>query len=268
MSISASTRLGLPIVYQPGELASALAGKGGNGSGISRAPKASELTATAIVSDIVEQKLQVGDRLPDEAEMLGHYGVSRETLREALRILEVQGLITIKRGPKGGPSVNVLNARYLARSATLYFKLGGATYGELFETWLILEPPMSAKVARMPDRDLKRKIFAPFLEGDHSTTAESPFQTPDDFHALIAQLSGNRVLTLLTQAVTHIVVDQVLRDGGIMDMIVHSHTDIAEAIVGGWPRKASELMHNHIAEVIDFVNTRTPEHFEKLIDWR
>ena len=201
--------------------------------------------------------------------MLGNYGVSRETLREALRILEVQGLITIKRGPKGGPSVSVLNARYLARTATLYFKLGGATYGELFETWKILEPPMSAKVARMSDRDLKRKIFAPFVEGDHlAGDPEAVFKELDDFHALIAEYSGNRALTLLTQAVTHIVVDQVLRDAEIMDVVVHSHADIAEAIIAGWPRKASSLMRDHIDEVIKFVNSRTPDHFSDPIDWR
>ena len=71
--------------------------------GRSRTVKASERVAQEIVRDIVRRGLETGDRLPLEAAMVEEYGVSRTSLREALRLLEVQGLISLKPGPGGGP---------------------------------------------------------------------------------------------------------------------------------------------------------------------
>ena len=68
-----------------------------------RADKVSEVVARAIVHDIVSRGLEPGATLPSEAVMLARFQVGRASLREALRILEVHGLITIKPGPGGGP---------------------------------------------------------------------------------------------------------------------------------------------------------------------
>ena len=89
----------------------------------SRTVKASERVAQDIVRDIVRRGLQTGDRLPLEAAMVEEYGVSRTSLREALRILEVQGLISLKPGPGGGPVVGTVEPSHLARTAALYFHL-------------------------------------------------------------------------------------------------------------------------------------------------
>jgi GntR family transcriptional regulator, transcriptional repressor for pyruvate dehydrogenase complex len=254
---------GLPIIYRPVSTAAAAAGK-------PRQPKASESTAAAIVRDILADSLQVGDRLPSEAEMLVHYGVSRESLREALRLLEVQGLIAIRRGPGGGPVVSPLNASYLARTAALYFNLSGATYEELFQTWQDLEPTLSEKVARLPDKPLKRRSFAPFLDGaDPAEPATRPEQ--DSFHAVVADLSGNRVLTLLSQAVTHIVVDHVVADLAPDDERAGSrraHADIARAIVDGRARRAYHLMREHIIDVTTLYRTGWPDRMQEAIEWR
>jgi GntR family transcriptional regulator, transcriptional repressor for pyruvate dehydrogenase complex len=61
-------------------------------------PKAAETVARRVVETIVQQGLTAGDRLPREAEMVEEFGVSRETLREALRLLEAQRLIALRRG--------------------------------------------------------------------------------------------------------------------------------------------------------------------------
>src|SRR6185312_1048128 len=97
--------------------------------------KTSEVVAFAVARDIVEHGLRCGDRLPLEAEMVDHYGVSRESLREALRLLEAQGIVTIRRGPGGGPVVGKASSMNLARTMTLYFQLAGATYDELLAVW-------------------------------------------------------------------------------------------------------------------------------------
>src|SRR6478736_6338216 len=84
-------------------------GRSANGTGISGrgcipiAPSHGVMrqlkTSESVARDIVEQGLVTGDSLPSEAVMLEEHGVSRESLREALRLLEVQGLLSIRRGP-------------------------------------------------------------------------------------------------------------------------------------------------------------------------
>ena len=93
---------------------------------IRRVLKTSELIARDIILDISEGGLKAGDPLPPEATMLKQYEVGRASMREALRMLEVQGLVHIRAGARGGPVVGAATAENLARMLTLYFGLAGA----------------------------------------------------------------------------------------------------------------------------------------------
>src|SRR5437660_9252231 len=79
-----------------------------------RPPKAAMLVAQRIVRHIVRGNLQAGDLLPPERVMLETYQTGRGTLREALRLLEFQGVIALKPGPRGGPVVLNPDASHLA----------------------------------------------------------------------------------------------------------------------------------------------------------
>src|SRR6202008_3764003 len=92
-----------------------------------------------------------GDMLPSEADMIATYAVGRATVREALRLLEVQGLIGLKTGPGGGPGVAQLTARHLGDMARLHLKMAGATYGELVRARLAIEPLMARLAAETQD---------------------------------------------------------------------------------------------------------------------
>ena len=134
------------------------------GDAVFRPLKTAEGFARDLVRDIVSRGLQAGDKLPSEAVMLEDYGLSRESLREGLRLLEVQGLITIRRGPGGGPIVGHLDPASLGRTSTLYFHLAGATYRELLEAWIVLEPILAGRAARNPDRALVRATMEPYTD--------------------------------------------------------------------------------------------------------
>lgn len=264
-----SPRVGLPIIYKPGGNLRPV--RDAEAAAIMSPPKASEIVAASIVRDIVDTDLRVGDRLPAETDMLTQYGVSRESLREGLRILEVQGLISIRRGPGGGPYVAPVNASYLARTASMYFNLSGAMYDEVFDTWLDFEPLIAAKVARMPDRRRKRAALAPFLDvADPPDDDDQHFEELNNFHSVLGSLAGNRVTTLLVQAVTHIVVDHVI--SGVDPLMIpdldHQHHAVAEAIIDGRARKARDLMHDHIAAVVDYYRTHASDHMETPVAWR
>jgi DNA-binding FadR family transcriptional regulator len=95
--------------------------------GSPRASKLSETIAKQIVDDIFEQGLRPGAKLPSEREMLERFGISRGTLREALRILEVHGLLIIRSGPRGGPTVARMTATDFNKACSLHFKAAGIT---------------------------------------------------------------------------------------------------------------------------------------------
>ena len=202
-SASVSDAPGLPIEYRP---------HFDRQSGKTASPdKASVEVARRIIDDLVKQGYRVGDRFPPEPDMLKVYEVSRETLREGLRLLEVQGLITIRRGPGGGPRVAPVNAAYLARSASLYFHVSGATYREVFEAWLDMEPTLVARVARREDRGEVARVLKPFTHTELGNDPRAVFDSAAAFHSEIGRLSGNRLLVLLLQSMNHILTE--LDDG-------------------------------------------------------
>lgn len=236
-----------------------------------RALKMSEVVAQRVVADIVRDQLQIGDRLPPESQMLEQYDVSRESLREGLRLLETQGFLTIRRGPGGGPVVAGVDPRNLARMSTLYYHLAGANYEELFDAWLTLEPVVVRQVTETIDRDVKRRALEPFFPQTVDTERERFMSTSNGFHAALANLSGNRVLTLMLQAISHIVNDHVIRDLDPLnerDEISHDHADIGQAVIDGKGAKAHRLATEHISHIVTHYRTNYPDAVQELVVWR
>jgi GntR family transcriptional repressor for pyruvate dehydrogenase complex len=235
--------------------------------------KASESVARDIVDDIVVDRLDEGDNLPAETAMLQHYGVSRETLREALRLLEVQGLISIRRGPGGGPIVGAVDPANLGRVSTLYYHLAGATYGELFEAWVICEPIIAELAAGNPDRDLVRAGMEPYLElhGPEDEPLEEFVVRHSEFHTVVGSLARNKVLQLSLMATGQIVTHHVISNVDPRDArntIEHDHSSIARAIVSGYKTKARELMAAHLRAITSQYQSSLGPQMEDYIGWR
>jgi GntR family transcriptional repressor for pyruvate dehydrogenase complex len=237
-----------------------------------RTLKMSEVVAERIVADIVDDNLQIGDRLPPESQMVQQYGASRESVREGLRLLEVQGLITIRRGPGGGPMVTSVDPRNLARTSTLYFHLAGANYNELFDTWLLFEPAVVRQVTETVDRATKKRALAPFLpDYDPNVERDRFMSRSNGFHAVISNLSDNRVLTMILQALSHIVVEHIVRDLDPLterQEISDDHAAIGQAIIDGRASRAQRLMSEHIEHLIDYYREHFPDKVEEYVQWR
>jgi DNA-binding FadR family transcriptional regulator len=93
----------------------------------SASPKASELVADAIRSQIARGEVASGSPLPNETELMREYEVARQTAREALRVLEAEGLIEVQRGAGGGARVRVPDIEAASRHCALLLQLRGAT---------------------------------------------------------------------------------------------------------------------------------------------
>jgi GntR family transcriptional regulator, transcriptional repressor for pyruvate dehydrogenase complex len=238
---------------------------------LDRAVKTSERVASAIVGEIVAGKMKQGDRLPNEAAMVERFQVGRGSLREALRILEVQGLISLRSGPGGGPVIVAVDPRDIARTFSLYLHLRRATVRELIEARLFIEPMLArmAAVAREPEglqrlRDAIEKEAA-VEDGDMSFVLAS-----NNFHYVMATLSGNSVIDLVAAALKELYTSRVVA-GGLVNDLDHNrlrdeHKAIANAIIQGKPQLAERLAQEHTAHYLGIV-ANNPAFAESIISW-
>ena len=234
-----------------------------------RPQKTSERVATEIVHDIVADGLRTGDRMPLEAAMVEQYHISRASLREALRLLEVQGLIRLKPGPGGGPVVGTVDPAYLARTAALYFRLGAAVYADLLGTQALLEPLCAELACAHPDREA---ALEPFLTVSEEPLDEAAYrQVTVAFHRTVYELAVNPVLTLLTRAVTHIVTDHVVNTMDPVELrptILLEHAALARTISAGEPATAGRAMREHFETQHRYYSAHWPLRLRELIEWR
>lgn len=165
-------------------------------------PPAYQLLADELRNEITSGRLQPGERLPPEPELCVRTGVSRSTVREALRLLASQHLIVTTRGVTGGSFVAHPDAMQLAESLTTGLTLlnNAAEIGmaDLLELRRALEVPAAGlAAARRTDehlREIRSTLFDPELdEVDVMTRAHA------DFHAAVANATANPLFALLTR---------------------------------------------------------------------
>jgi DNA-binding FadR family transcriptional regulator len=232
--------------------------------------KTSEVVAIRVVHEIVSAGLAPGDTLPSESDMLATYDVSRESLREGLRLLETQGLISIKRGPGGGPVVAYSDPRNLGRTCALHFHFAEATYEELFQAWELTDPLLADLAARNGDRAHVREVMSRWLEGPEPDPQEFVVVS-SSFHDDVARLAANRVLALVLPAFTCIVADYIVSSFDPVVLhheISHDHGLIARAIVAGRPSAAKRLSHEHVRHITNAYRSQFPERMDDLVEWR
>lgn len=237
-----------------------------------RVEKVSEDVARQIVRDVSARNLSSGDRLPAEAAMMAEYGVARGTLREALRILEVQGLIYIKPGPKGGPVVGGDSISDFARTASLHLQFTGATMRELAQARLVIEPVMARLAAQNRDEMARDR-----LQGAVARAAAGELSDDDtfaalsrDFHGTVASMSGNRVLDLFGRALKEMFdarIKAAVTPTSRRAAVRQVHEDIVVAIVEGDGDLAERLMRDHMLAFVQDVNKRHPALIEERISW-
>jgi GntR family transcriptional repressor for pyruvate dehydrogenase complex len=237
-----------------------------------RRAKISQIVAAEIVRFVVEERLREGDRLPTEAEMLEQFGVGRGSLREALRLLEAFGLISIRQGQNGGPVLATLRAEDVARTLSFYFHLTGATYAELIEARLIIEPVMArlaaerqhpAHIARLLETT-EREQQAPLDDPEYLACA-------DEFHYMVSGMSGNRVLDLLGRALRTMFQERVQHGSLIPEDSRRRnrkvHRQISDAIIAGEGAKAERLMARHLADLAGALDAQLPQFSGDRITW-
>lgn len=240
--------------------------------------KLSQRIAREIAAEIAARKLRAGDRLDPESSMLARFGVGRPSLREALRILEDQGLIVLKPGPGGGPVVTELGPPQFARMASLYFQTAETTLRELGEALVVIEPVMARQAAERSSNGSNDELRA-HLAGvrERATAGGDVVACTNEFHRIVARLSGNGVLGLVATAVRALYEERVL---GTINAVhgpvladsagrtFDEHDAIASAILAGRATRAERLMREHVLDFTARTEQRFPELLDQVITWR
>jgi DNA-binding FadR family transcriptional regulator len=233
-----------------------------------RTEKISEIVAREIVHDM--RSLPPATMLPPEATMLEKYRVGRASLREALRILEVQGLIVIRPGPGGGPMVAAVDSRHFARMASLYLHLSEATYRDVMEARMVMEPVMARLAAERQDPASLAELEA-VLAAAHPQDDAAYMASATGFHAVLSGMSSNPVLDLMGRSLKDIYTDHL--EGVVFPpearaKIHDDHSAIATAIAKGNASRAERLMREHMEDFARHAEERSPGVLDDVVDWR
>lgn len=156
---------------------------------------------------IVAGELSEGDSLGHEPDLVERFGVSRPSLREALRILEAEGFVSVIRGVRGGVVVHEPDQRMTARTAALVLQARNVELADVYEARTLLEPIAARSIAKMRGRRSAIKELRELIEAE-AAAVEDPeaFGAANAaFHVRLVALGGNQTLTIVAEMLTEIV---------------------------------------------------------------
>jgi GntR family transcriptional repressor for pyruvate dehydrogenase complex len=166
----------------------------------SRAKRNRPLAIAEVLKDwIAERGLKSGDRLPQERDLISLFGVSKGTIREALKALDAQGIIKTRTGPGGGAFIAAVSESGALELLGNYFFFKGLTIGDIYQLRIRLEPEATASVAgRLSEADFAR-LESKMKVYDHppSTIEEERQQRVAEleFHELLVGYCPNPLMT-------------------------------------------------------------------------
>jgi DNA-binding FadR family transcriptional regulator len=171
-----------------------------------RVPKAAELVATSLRRQIVTGELKEDDSLPSEATLMQQFRVSRPTLREAFRILESESLIHVRRGARGGARVQVPVGDVAARYAGYVLEYRGTTMADVYVARAEIEAPL-ARLLTQNAKPTQIKRLQAAIDAAEADVADPERYIKHDveFHLLVAELTGNKTLSVTVDMLYHII---------------------------------------------------------------
>jgi len=209
---------------------------------------------------IVSGRLSEGDSLGREPELVERFGVSRPSLREALRILEAENLITVVRGVRGGVIVHEPDERMTARTASLVLRARNVSLADVFEARSLLEPLAARAIASHRNRRAAVAELRGLIDQEeHSIEDPERFAVVNAaFHERLVSLGGNQTLAIVTEMLDEIVVCAVTAVSKAGDVVgslstrrrgLRSQRRLVELIEAGDARAAEEHWRAHMTVV-------------------
>lgn len=207
-----------------------------------RAPKTAELVARTLRQMVVDGQLVDGDFLPLESELMEHFKVSRPTLREAVRVLESERLVEVRRGSRTGARVRVPGPEIVARPAGLLLELAGATLADVMNGRIAIEPLAVNLLAENGTTEAHLELEQLVEAIPSAWEAGQLAHASAHLHRRLVELSGSATLSMIA---------------GMLYEITERHT--TAAFLG---------VHNVVPKAQYSIFIRSCEHLVKLVKAR
>lgn len=233
--------------------------------------KKAMLVAHRIVREIFEEGKETGDKLPPEHEMLTRYAVGRGTLREALRYLELQGVIELRPGPRGGPVIAAPDSRHLASTLALLMQFAETPFRAIIE-FRQFQEPVAAQLAaeRISAGDLAELRDSIIKMREYIDIEDRFLAENRRFHHLVAWASGNPLLGYLINSLHWITDGTVLGTNyppAFRWAVLRAHEKVYDAISARDGGQAHEAMKAHMDDTLLYFETEFPHLLEQRLTW-
>ena len=233
-------------------------------------PKASEVLAERLRNLIVQGHFSPGDMLPTERDLVVEAGLSRTSVRDALRVLESEGLITTKAGRTGGSIVTLPGRDSVARSVELFVRTHGIRLASLLECRVAVEPTLARLAAAnrtQAELDEMTEIHRQFVASVDDVSDYKRINI--EWHLAVARASGNEPLTALMEAIATPIRDaqeyQHVTTADLRAAAVKAHAVILKAIAEQDGGAAFRRMERHVSGYRD-VATKSAEALRNPVD--
>jgi GntR family transcriptional regulator, transcriptional repressor for pyruvate dehydrogenase complex len=222
-----------------------------------RLPKTSELVAGKLRRLILRGKLSEGESLPAEAELAAQLKVSRPAIREALRILESESLVVVRRGRNGGGRVKAPSVQVAAHYTGLLLQARNALLDDVLATRLLIEPEAVRLLAEKGNPDSVEELRNIVLEEAMAVDNSASFvKLTALFHRALARLCLSPTIEILVAVLAEIVVahlESVSSERPIPSdaakVAVRAHTKLVDLIADRATDEAVEFWRQHLMAV-------------------
>ncbi|WP_145943082.1 FadR/GntR family transcriptional regulator [Corynebacterium glyciniphilum] len=216
-----------------------------------------QMVVDAIENQILSGTLHVGDLLPAERTLSEQLQVSRAAVREAIRVLEGQGVLesNVGSGHKAGTFIAAMPSEALSRFLRLHVALSNFGLAEVVQTRTILEVESARLAAVEQDADAVAGMRSAVAEMDRAGVSREEFNDADTrFHIALAHGAGNRLFADMTQAIRESLRVPILKGfrsqedwESVADTLREQHKAILAAVEGGDADTAGAQMAEHIS---------------------
>jgi GntR family transcriptional repressor for pyruvate dehydrogenase complex len=238
------------------------------------ARRTAEIVAEELRRQIIEGELADGDLLPGQKQLVEQFNVSLVSLREALRILETEGLVSVRRGNRGGAVVHAPAKSSAAYMLGLVLQSDSVRMSDLQQALQELEPSCAALAARRPDR---AKTLVPELTKINESMAEHLddglrfTEIGREFHHAITRECGNHTMVAVMGSLGALLLsseqqweDEAKAKGAYPPLVkrramLNTHIKLTEAIAAGDVDRARRLASRHLAETTASFGPSTDE---------
>ncbi len=227
-----------------------------------RRPRVADLVADNLRDRVLSGELADGDLLPRQGQLIDDFAVSPPSLREAFRILETEGLVTIIRGNVGGAQVEIPRPEKVAYLLAMVLQVRGISIDDVAVSLGELESLCAAMVARRPDRGTVVTALRERIEESRAAFEDTDayVRLARQFHEDLVHGCGNETLVIVLGAVETLwsahVEELTLRrealepftDLSFRQRSLDAHVAIADAIEAGDATLVAELVRDHMNE--------------------